>query len=55
MFVCVYQYLFSLHAANAHTGVVVGLSVPGNSDLSASYRPFSSIIGWTYVIAWTIR
>ena len=37
------------------SGVVVGLSVPGNSDLSSTYRPISSIIGWTYVIAWTIR
>ena len=36
-------------------GVVVGLSVPGNEDLSAAYRPVSSVIGWTYVIAWTIR
>ena len=36
-------------------GVVVGLSVPGNSDLSPGYRPISSMIGWTYVIAWTIR
>lgn len=35
-------------------GIIVGLSVPGNSDLSSTYRPFSSVIGWTYVIAWTI-
>jgi cystinosin len=35
-------------------GIIVGVSVPGNSDLSEDYRPVSSIIGWTYFFSWTL-
>lgn len=34
-------------------GVIVGVSVPGNGDLSASYRPLSSVVGWIYFFSWT--
>ena len=27
-------------------GIVVGLLLPGNADLSPGYRPISSMIGW---------
>lgn len=35
-------------------GVVVGLALPGNPELSPSYRPISSVIGWIYFFNWCI-
>ena len=34
-------------------GVVLGLCVPGNSDLSSSYRIISSLLGWIYFFCWS--
>lgn len=35
-------------------GLLAGVSIPGNNDLSSSYRIFSSILGWTYFFSWTL-
>ena len=35
-------------------GVVFGLIMPKDDDLSKDYRPFSNIIGYTYFFAWSI-
>mmetsp|Transcript_23144 Transcript_23144/g.33914 ORF Transcript_23144/g.33914 Transcript_23144/m.33914 type:complete len:398 (-) Transcript_23144:67-1260(-) len=35
-------------------GVLVGLFVPGSSELSVGYRTVSSVIGWIYFFAWTL-
>jgi len=40
--------------ASVFLGVLVGVIVPGDSDLSSEYRPVSSIIGWIYFFAWTL-
>ena len=35
-------------------GVVVGLALPGNQELSPGYRPVSSVLGWVYFFNWCI-
>lgn len=35
-------------------GVAVGLTYPGNEELSEKYRPVSSVLGWTYFFMWAI-
>jgi cystinosin len=35
-------------------GLLVGLVIPGNNELSPNYRPISSILGWVYFFCWTI-
>jgi hypothetical protein len=36
-------------------GCVLGLTVPGREDLAAPWSQISSICGWTYFMAWSIR
>jgi uncharacterized protein with PQ loop repeat len=35
-------------------GFAVGLTYPGNEELSEQYRTFSSVLGWTYFFMWAI-
>ena len=35
-------------------GILVGLILPGNPELSPAYRPISSVIGWVYFFNWCI-